>query len=347
MAINLPFISIIIPCRNEEDYITRCLDSILAQDYPVDRMEILVADGMSTDDTKNILLDYINKHPSVRFFENPKKIVTIGLNILIKESIGEFILRMDAHTEFPKDYISKCIKYIQEHKVDNVGGVIVTLPGNDTLAARAIAIAMSSTFGVGNSYFRTGVREPRLVDTVPFGCYRREVFDRIGLFDEDMVRSQDAEFNLRLIKSGGKILLAPDIISRYYARSSFKKMITMYAQYGYFKSLSAAKIGKILGIRQMIPALFVSTLLLLILGSIILKPLIWLFLFEISLYLVANIFFSLKISLKEGLILLPILIWSFILIHFTFGFNYLRGILDFWILKRHLHHKIMDLPLTR
>jgi len=201
---NSPFISIIIPCRNEEDYISPCLDSILAQDYARDRMEILVADGMSTDRTKDILLDYVKNHPTVHFFENPKKIVTMGLNILIKQSKGEFILRMDAHTKFPKNYISKCIQYIQEYKVDNVGGVIVTLPGNNTLSAKAIALAMSSTFGVGNSYFRTGVKEPRMVDTVPFGCYRREIFNKIGLFDEDMVRSQDAEFNLRLIKSGGE-----------------------------------------------------------------------------------------------------------------------------------------------
>jgi len=144
-------------------------------------------------------------------------------------------------------------------------------------------------------------------------------------------------------------LLAPDIVSHYYARNSFIKLITMYSQYGYFKSLSAVKIGKILGIRQMVPALFISTLMILILGSIFFKPLIWLFLFEISLYLAANVLFSLKIALKENLILLPLLVWSFILIHFTFGFNYLRGIFDFWLLKKHLHvrHKIADLPLTR
>ncbi len=344
---NLPFVSIIIPCRNEEEYMSRCLDSVLAQDYPGDRMEILIADGMSTDDTKKIVLDYESKHPSIRYFENPKKIVTMGLNILIRQAKGELIARMDAHTEFPKDYISKCVKYIQEYKVDNVGGVIITLPGDNTLSAKAIALAMSSSFGVGNSYFRTGVKEPRLVDTVPFGCFRREVFEKIGLFDEDMVRSQDAEFNLRLIKSGGKILLAPDIVSKYYARNSFIKMITMYAQYGYFKSLSAAKLGKIMGIRQMIPAIFVASLFLLALGSIFLKPLIWLFLIDAALYLSANLSFSFKISLNNNALLLPFLVWSFILIHFTFGFNYLRGIIDFWILKKHLHHRIADLPLTR
>jgi glycosyltransferase involved in cell wall biosynthesis len=344
---NIPFISIIIPCRNEEDYITGCLDSVLAQDYPGDKMEILVADGMSTDDTKKIILDFEKKHPSIHYFENPKKIVTMGLNILIKQAKGEFILRMDAHTEFPKDYVSKCVKYIQEYNVDNVGGIIVTLPGNNTLRAQAIALAMSSTFGVGNSYFRTGTKEPRMVDTVPFGCFRKEVFDKVGLFDEDMVRSQDAEFNLRLIKNGGKILLAPDIVSHYYARDSFIKLITMYAQYGYFKSLSAAKLGKIMGIRQMIPALFVGSLLVLVLGAILFKPLIWLFLFELGLYLAANSYFSFKISLKNSPFLLPFLVWSFILIHFTFGYNYLRGIIDFWILKKHLHRKITDLPLTR
>jgi len=342
-----PFISIIIPCRNEKNYIIACLDSVLAQDYPGDRMEVLVADGMSTDGTKEMLLGYIKGHPSVHYVENPKKTVTMGLNIMIKQAKGELIARMDAHTEFPKDYISKCVKYIQEYNVDNVGGVILTLPGNDSLGAKAIALAMSSPFGVGNSYFRTGVKEPRLVDTVPFGCYRREVFDRIGLFDEDMVRSQDAEFNLRLIKNGGKILLAPDIVSRYYARNSFLKLQTMYAQYGYFKSLSAAKLGKIMGIRQMIPAIFVSSLMVLILASLIIKPLIWLFLFELALYLAANITFSIKIASENGQVLLPLLVWGFLIIHFTFGLNYLRGIIDFWIFKKHLRHKITDMPLTR
>ena len=342
-----PFISIIIPCRNEEKYISRCLDSVLAQDYPGDKMEILVADGMSTDGTKGILLDYVKRHASIRYIENSRKVVTAGLNILIKHSKGELVLRMDAHNVFPQNYVSKCVKYMQERNVDNVGGVIVTMPGDNTLCAKAIAIAMSSTFGVGNSYFRTGVKEPCLVDTVPFGCYRREIFEKIGFFDEDMIRSQDAEFNLRLIKNGGKILLAPDIVSHYYARSDFKKLISMYAQYGYFKSLSAAKIGRIIGIRQMIPALFIGSLIALACGSIFFKPFIWVFALEISAYFAANLFFSFKTALKKGLIIFPFLILSYILIHFSFGFNYLRGILDFWILKKHLLRKIVDLPLTR
>ena len=292
-------------------------------------------------------MDFVKDHPSVRFFENPRKIVTVGLNVLIKEAKGEFILRMDAHTEFPQDYVSKCVRYIQKYNVDNVGGVIVTLPGSKGLIAKVIAAAMSSTFGVGNSYFRTGSKEPRLVDTVPFGCFRKDIFDRIGLFDEDMVRTQDAEFNLRINKNGGKVLLVPDIVSHYHARSTFGKMMQMYVQYGYFKALSAVKIGKIMGIRQMIPAIFVSSLFILTFAALVYKPLIWLLLIDIAMYLLANIYFSFKIAFKQDLMMFPILVWTYILIHFSFGFNYLRGILDFWILKKHLHYKIADLPLSR
>lgn len=214
----MEFLSVIIPCRNEEKYIKKCLDSLLGQDYPKDEMEVLVVDGMSEDKTREIIKEYCQKYSFIKLLENPNKFTPFGLNVGIKEAKGKIIARMDAHAAYEKEYLSKCVKYLKERGVDNVGGVIKTLPGRDTIIAKAIAFCLSHPFGAGNSYFRIGSKEPQLVDTVFGGCYKKEVFEKIGYFNEKMIRSQDLEFNLRLRESGGKILLVPDIVSYYYAQ---------------------------------------------------------------------------------------------------------------------------------
>ena len=192
------FISIIIPCRNEEKFIGKCLDSIIAQDYPKNSIEILILDGRSTDRTREILKKYTQKYSFIKVLDNPKKIQTTALNIGIKKARGEIIIRMDAHNIYEKSYMSKCVTYLRKYDVDNVGGICVTLPANNTIIAKSIALALSHPFGVGNVYFRIGSKNPRFVDTVPFGCYKKEIFEKIGLFDENLVRNQDIEFNLRL-----------------------------------------------------------------------------------------------------------------------------------------------------
>ena len=206
----IPFISIIIPCRNEEKFIRECMDSIINNDFPNNRLEIMVVDGQSEDSTREIVRRYSDKYSFVKILDNQKKIVPAALNMGIKNSKGDVILRMDSHNVYEKDYITKCVKYLMEYDIENVGGVCVTLPGADTVIARCIALALSQPFGVGNSQFRIGLKEPKYVDTVPFGCFKKEVFEKNGFFDEDLIRNQDDEFNLRLIKNGGKVLLAPD-----------------------------------------------------------------------------------------------------------------------------------------
>ncbi len=341
------FISVIIPCRNEERFIAKCLDCILGQNYPQGKMEILIADGGSTDDTRKILEVYAQKFPQVRWFDNPGKIVPTGLNILIRQTKGKIIVRMDAHNEYPEDYISKCVKALIEHKADNVGGLWITRPSANTLTAKAIALAVSTGFGVGNVSYKLGVKVATAVDTVPFGCFRRDIFDKVGLFDEDMVRAQDSELNHRIIKSGGKIMLIPDIFSYYHARDSFSKLLRMYSQYGYFKVFTAVKLGSVFTVRQLIPAIFVSSVLLLAVLGIVQPVFWWLFVADLGVYAAANILFSAKLAMKEDVRLFPFLVWAFCLIHACFGFNYLRGVVDFWFLKKHLHMKISDLPLTR
>jgi len=344
---NLPFVSIIIPCRNEEKFIGKCLDSIFVNDYPEDKCQILIVEGFSSDRTKEIVKEYVEKNGNSTLLYNTGKMVAKALNIGINNARGEVIIIMDAHCIYQKDYISKCIKYLYEYKVDNIGGILVTLPGNSSIVAESIAFALSHPFGVGNAYFRIGSKKPRHVDTVPFGCYKKEVFQKIGLFDEDLVRNHDDEFNLRLIKNGGKILLTPDIVSYYYARDSLLKLWKMYYQYGYFKPLVAQKVGGVLTWRQLIPPLFVGSLLGFFALSLIVKPFLWLFVLILSFYLAANLAFSLQIAIKKGLTHFPVLPAVFSVIHFSYGIGYLKGVWDFILLKKHKRKKIEDVPLTR
>jgi len=340
-------LSIIIPCRNEEKFIGKCLDSILKQDYPKESLEILVADGMSTDKTRDILMDYSSKYSFIRWVENPKKLASAALNIMIPQVNGEVIIRMDAHNEYAKDYISKCVRYLDEYQADNVGGVWITLPGAETTIAKAIALVLSSSFGVGNALFHIGVKEPTYVDTVPFGCYKKEVFNKIGLFDEDAWRGEDDEFNSRLIKQGGKILLVPDIVSYYHARETYGKLWRTYFQYGYFKPLTVLKLRSVFTLRQLIPGILVGSLIVLCAVSLFNKYIFLLFLIEFSVYIAASFIASFLTAVKNRMVLLPYLMIAFAVLYLSYGIGYLKGILDFMVFKRHLSGKIKDMPITR
>jgi glycosyltransferase involved in cell wall biosynthesis len=255
-----PLVSIVVPCRNEEAYLARCLDSILASDYPRDRMQILVVKGGSSDRTGEVLAGYVATHQGVVALDNPSGTTPVALNIGIRAASGDIIVRMDAHVLYPPDYIRRLVAGLEESGADNVGGILETVPAENTLTARAIALGISHRFGVGNSHFRVGVSERREVDTVPFGCFRREVFDRFGFFDEELIRNQDDEFNFRIITRGGRVLLLPDVFCRYFARRSFAQLARMYYQYGYFKPLVARKVGRVMTVRQLVPALLVAAL---------------------------------------------------------------------------------------
>jgi glycosyltransferase involved in cell wall biosynthesis len=236
-----PMVSVMIPCLNEEGYIAGCLDSILASDYPKDRLEILVADGRSSDRTREIVAPYVTRHASVTLLDNPAGTTPAALNVAVRAASGDVIIRMDAHVTYPPEYIRRLVRGLEESGADNVGGVLETVPAEDTAVARAIAIGMSHRFGVGNSHFRVGSTKAREVDTVAFGCFRRDVFVRAGLFDEELIRNQDDEFNFRLISRGGRVLLLPEVSCRYFARRSLAHLSRMYYQYGYFKPLVVRK----------------------------------------------------------------------------------------------------------
>jgi glycosyltransferase involved in cell wall biosynthesis len=322
-----PRVSIVIPCRNEADYIEPCLDSILAGEYPQDLIEILVADGRSTDGTRNLLERYSAKHPMVILLDNPEGTTPAALNAGIRAASGDIIVRMDAHVWYPPDYIPHLVRGLQESGADNVGGVLHTVPAAETPVARAIALGMSHRFGVGNSHFRVGVSQAREVDTVAFGCFRRELFTRVGLFDEELIRNQDDEFNFRLITRGGRVVLLPDVSCRYVARRSLRQLARMYYQYGYFKPLVARKVGRVMTVRQLIPALLVATVAGLAIASLWSSWAIGSLLLLISLYLALVLAFSVT-GLAQGVRCALALTAVFPTLHFSYGVGFILGIRD-------------------
>jgi len=314
-------ISIIIPAYNEEKFIADCLQSVYNQDYPKDKMEVIVVDGHSTDKTAEIVR---REFPEVILLDNPDKIVPISMNMGIKQAKGDYIVRLDAHSKYPTNYLTRLLDAIQLYKADNVGGLWKTLPADDKVKSHAIAKAMSCKFGMGNSAYRVGISDCKEVDTVPFGCFPRDLFDRIGYFDEELIRNQDDEFNARIIKNGGKIYLLPDLEIEYFARDSIKKISKMFYQYGLFKPLVNKKLGKPATFRQFMPPTFVLGLLLGFVFCLVWSWFKYLYSFGISLYIFLDIAASIKEakSFQEFLYLLII----FPLIHFSYGWGYLCGI---------------------
>ncbi len=255
------FVTVIVPCRNERRFIERCLASIVATGYPADRMEILVVDGMSDDGTRDIIAASIARDTRISMLDNPARTSPAAMNIGIKRARGDVILRMDAHCEYPPDYIPALVSALETTGAANVGGVTAVVPAADTPVAKAIAIALSHVAGMGDSHFRIGAKEAKWVDTVPFGCWKRETFERVGLFDESLPRNQDDEFNMRLSRSGGRILLLPTVVTRYFGRETLAQLRRMFYQYGYFKPLAAIRSGSRLRPRQFAPAALVLGLL--------------------------------------------------------------------------------------
>ncbi len=215
-----PMVSVIIPCRNEAQSIGRCLASVLASEYPPDRLEVIVADGMSRDGTRKRVDRYAARDRRVRRIDNPARTTPHGLNRAIAAARGDLILRLDAHAGIAPDYIARAVRNIELWGADCVGGAMRTVPAGSGVFAEAIRIGLSQPFGVGNARFRTGSDQPLFVDTVFGACWRREVFEWIGCFDERLERSQDIEFSGRLRRAGGKILMSPEMQIDYYARAT-------------------------------------------------------------------------------------------------------------------------------
>lgn len=291
-------------------------------------MEVLVIDGNSNDLTKEIIESYCRKHSMIKLLNNPDRITPKAVNIGIKEAKGDIIMRMDVHAEYEKNYISTLVKYLDELNCDNTGGVWEIMPGANSITASAIALATSSPFGIGDAWYRIGVSGIREVNTVPYGCFRKELFDKIGLFDEELVRNQDDEFNARLIKNGGKIFLIPEAKIKYFARKSIKEISKMFFLYGFYKPLVNIKIGKPSTVRQFVPPSFVLALVTLSALSFTNNIFFILLILTGGIYLFADLLYSVIISAKNNKIhLTPFLFIIFPAIHLSYGIAYLSGLL--------------------
>jgi len=252
-----PDLTIVMPVREEADFIERSVGAVLDQDYP-GSFEVLVADGASTDGTREVLDRLAAADDRLSVLDNPDGIVPTGLNRALARSSGDVVIRVDGHCEVPPDYARRCVDALLTTGADCAGGILRTEGG--TREARAVALAQSSRLGVGSARFRTGARTGRYVDTLAFGAYRREVFDRIGTFDEELVRNQDDEFNLRLTQAGGRIWLDPTICTTYWSRASVRGAFRQYFQYGAYKVRVAQKRRTVPSVRSVVPALLVGGL---------------------------------------------------------------------------------------
>jgi glycosyltransferase involved in cell wall biosynthesis len=333
-----PFVTIILPIHNEAVYIERCLQALFAQDYPGE-MEILVVDGMSTDDTHSIVRGFIVQFSvfHLQILDNHSKIVPPGLNLALRQAKGTIIIRVDGHCLIASDYVRKCVEHIQLEGVDGIGGSMETI--GETFLAQAIAIGMSSSFGVGNSAFRTMTGKSMLVDTVPFPAYTREIIERAGFYDEELMRNQDDEYNYRIRELGGKIFLAADVHSTYFSRASFKGLWRQYFQYGFYKVRVLQKHPRQMSLRQFVPPVFVL-MLLVSLGLSFFPAVRFFSILVPGLYLFANLGASIWTVIQKAqagrssllpilysLLLLPVI---FAILHLSYGLGFLAGLVKFW-----------------
>ena len=288
----------------------------------------MIVDGMSTDGTRDIIIKYQKGHPNIHLIDNPEKIVSTGFNRALNESKGDIIIRVDGHCEIAPDYIQKCLECLEKINSDCVGGATEHVASG--LVGKSIKLAQSSFFGVGGVSFRKNVEKGQYVDTLAFGAYKREVFDQLGGYDEELVRNQDDEFNFRLIQNGGKIWLDPSINSKYFPRTSFVKLFKQYFQYGFYKSRVMQKRRGIASLRHLVPALFIIAIITVLIYSLygITIPAILLGASYAALMII-SIFIELLKSPKNilSIFLLPI---TFFILHFSYGIGFLSGIIYFF-----------------
>lgn len=329
-AKKLETVSIVIPVYNEEKYIEGLINSLLKQDYDKEKIEILFVDGNSSDKTIEIINKKMSKEEiKYRVINNTKRIQPCAVNIGIKNSQNDIIIRLDAHSEYPSNYISKCVYNLNNTDADNVG--CICKPGSKTKIGKAIANVVSSKFGVGNSSFRTST-ESGYVDTVPFGTFRRELFDKIGYFNEELLRSEDNEFNYRIRKNGGKVYLFNDTEIIYYPRDTIYKLMKMGFQNGKWATYTGYIIPGSMGIRHFIPLLFVLGLIAGIVITILhLKVLTIAFLSVLSIYFIIDLLFTLKSVITDGMEQLICFI-IYPLFHISYGIGSIFGV--FKILKK-------------
>lgn len=253
----MPTVSIVIPCYNEQATICLLLDALYQQTYPRSEMEVIIADGLSTDGTCQVIKAFQLVHADldVRVVENARRSIPAALNQGIAVARGTYIVRLDAHSMPQSDYVEHCVVSLEDNKGENVGGVWQICPGGEGIIARSIAAAAAHPFGVGDAHYRY-TDTAAIVDTVPFGAFRRDLVTRIGGFDETLLTNEDYEFNVRVRQAGGVVWLDPAIRSTYFARASLGALAHQYWRYGYWKARMLRRYPHTLRWRQAIPPMF-------------------------------------------------------------------------------------------
>jgi glycosyltransferase involved in cell wall biosynthesis len=318
-------VSIIIPCYNEQETIAALLAAIYQQTYPRNQIEVLIADGLSTDNTRNVIESFIAEHPdlNLRIIENPERVIPKALNRAIEQAQGEIIVRLDAHSLPSQDYIARCVAALEQNLGDNVGGLWEIEAGAETWIARSIAVAASHPLGVGDALYRIGGKA-KAVDTVPFGAFRKTLYERIGKFNENLLTNEDYEFNTRIRLNGGRIWFDPNIRTKYFARKNLSELAKQYWRYGYWKAKMLQRYPKTLRWRQLLPPVFVLSILFFLLFSPFFTMARYALMLEIGLYILALLVIGIHQALKRKraylLIGLPL---SMVTMHLSWGTAFL------------------------
>ena len=334
MLVKLPFVSVIMPIRNEIDHIDMVLNALVNQDYGLENFELLIADGLSDDGTYDVIKYYSEKYNNIKLLLNFEKIVPTGFNKALSISEGEIVTRVDGHSVVDEDFIKNSVSKLIEKGCSCVGGSIQNISFG--YIANSISIAQSSIFGVGGVAFRQKILSGKYVDTLAFGSYKRKIFDQIGGYDEELVKNQDDEFNFRLIQHGEKIWLDPSINSKYFNRSNYKMLFFQYFYYGFYKIRVFQKRNSFASFRHLVPMVFVLSIIIAIFLSIILKNIILLQILITSYFLPALIFAvteTKKYGSSKGFLKYvyypPLIIISFIILHISYGIGFIFALYKF------------------
>lgn len=301
MADTPPFVSIIVPCYNEQATIGLLLQAIQRQTYPLERLEIVISDGMSSDGTRQEIMAFTQAHPlpQTRIVDNTRRIIPAALNRAIEAARGEIIVRLDAHCVPETDYVARCVAALEQERGDNVGGIWLIRPGGADWIARGIAAAAAHPLGVGDAQYRF-TDKAQYVDTVPFGAYRRSLVGRIGPFDESLLTNEDYEFNVRVRQAGGKVWLDPAIRAVYFARPTLAGLLRQYWRYGTWKQRMLRRYPGTLRWRQAIPPFFVLSLLVGLIASLFQSAAGWLLLAGLGVYGLALLAGGIQLAIRRG-----------------------------------------------
>jgi succinoglycan biosynthesis protein ExoA len=322
MSPELPFVTLAMPCYNEEPYIESCIRSVWAQDYPRDKMEILVADGMSMDATREILARLAEQDPRITVLDNPERLQAAGLNAIVRRARGEIIIRVDVHAEYRNDFVRSCVEVLERTGADNAGGA--ARPRAKSFFQRALAAALESPLAVGGSKYRSAENEG-YVESVWPGAFRRAVFERVGLFDPRAVTNEDAEINQRILASGGKVYLSRDIVVHYYPRESFEALARQYFKYGMGRARTLLKHRKFLSLRPAIPFLMVTTEALLLVTS----PFHSLSAWTLGAYAAVTGAEAVRVGRRAGWRAVPVVWAIFPVLHVSHGVGFAAGLLRY------------------